>query len=436
MRCQLQAAQRCLRTTPTARRSLHGAALVAARQFSAKSPNTALETRSHTTAAPSSQPWSDVELPGLREPPPPFVQDEEVYSYLTPGIRKTRVEDLSTQWDNLGFQIRTMNGYVKYTWQNGRWDKGTFVPAPYILLHINSGALHYGVSVFEGLKAFACKDGMVRLMNPEANATRMQEGARKLRMPEVPTEMFLEGVSEAVKHNAEFVPPYGNNASMYIRPLLFASGQMLGLSPLAEEYSFFVTTLPAGGYFGKTGTEEGVDALVMEEFDRAAPQGTGAVKAAGNYAADLYPVHEAKAQGYGTTLYLDAKERRYIEEFSVCNFVGITKEATFVTPTADSILSSTTNKMLQKLALDEGMKVEQRPIDYDKEIESFEEIGMVGTAAVVVRVKSITRGHKVYRTRQFDRLANLRARFTGIQCGEYPDTHGWMKEVCPVSTKQ
>merc|ERR1712039_60814 len=147
-------------------------------------------------------------------------------------------------------------------------------------------------------------------------------------------------------------------------------------------------------------------------------------------------VHEAKAKGYGTTLYLDAKERRYIEEFSVCNFVGITKEATYVTPAADSILSSTTNRMLQKLAVDEGMTVEQRPIDFDKEIESFEEMGMVGTAAVVVRVKSITRGDKVYRTRQFDRLANLRARFTGIQSGEYPDTHGWMKEVCPVSTKQ
>jgi branched-chain amino acid aminotransferase len=363
-------------------------------------------------------------------------ESEEVFSFVSPGVKKTSVLELADKWDNLGFQIRPMNGYAKYTWKNGSWDKGVFVPAPYILLHINSGALHYGVSVFEGMKAFACKDGMVRLMNPTLNAVRMQEGARKLRMPEVPTEMFVEGVSEAVRMNSEFVPPYGNNASMYIRPLLFASGEMLGLSPLAQEYTFLVTVLPAGGYFGKSGGEEGVDALVVEQHDRAAPQGTGHVKAAGNYAADLEPVHFAKSQGYGTTLYLDAKERRYIEEFSVCNFVGITKDGKYVTPATGSILQSTTNKMLQQIAIDRGLKVERRPIDFDAEIESFEEIGMVGTAAVVVRVKSITRGDKVFKTKSFDRLGKLRAALTGIQCGEVPDAHNWMMDVCPVSTKQ
>merc|ERR1719499_507265 len=273
-------------------------------------------------------------------------------------------------------------------------------------------------------------------MNPTLNAERMQRGARKLKMPEVPTDMFIEGVSEAVKRNVEFVPPYGNNASMYIRPLLFASGQMLGLSPLAEEYTFFVTVLPAGGYFSKTGGEEGIDALVCEDYDRAAPMGTGAVKAAGNYAADLDPVHYAKAQGFGTTLYLDAKERRFIEEFSVCNFVGITKDGTYVTPAAGSILASTTNKMLQQLAKDEGMIVEQRPIDFDAEIENFAEIGMVGTAAVVVRVRSITRGGRTYDTQGFETLSRLRAKFTAIQCGELPDAHNWMVDVCPVSTSQ
>jgi len=359
------------------------------------------------------------------------MREEEVYSYLTPGIRKTKVEDLSSQWDNLGFKIRPLNGYVKYTYQNQRWDMGTFVPAPYMLLHINAGALHYGVSCFEGLKAFGCKDGMIRLMNPTLNALRMQEGAYKLRMPEVPVETFVEGVSEAVKRNAEFVPPYGHNASMYIRPLLFASGPMLGLSPLAEEYTFMATVLPAGGYFSKDSGEEGIAALVMENHDRAAPRGTGAVKAAGNYAADLEPVHYAKDQGYGTTLYLDAKERKYIEEFSVCNFVGITKDGRYVTPAAESILASTTNRMLQQLAKDEGLTVEQRPIDYDKEIDDFAEIGMCGTAAVVVRVKSITRGNKVTKPPSFDMLSKLRAKFTSIQCGELPDKHGWMMDVCP-----
>jgi len=375
-----------------------------------------------------SQPWSDLELPGLRAPPPPFAADEEVYSYLTPGIRRTQVSELAKQWDNLGFQIRPLNGYVKYVYQNRRWDTGTFVPAPYILLHINSGALHYGVSVFEGLKAFMCKDGKVRIMNPTLNAARMQQGARKLRMPEVPTEMFVEGACEAVRGNIEFVPPYGYNASMYIRPLLFASGHMLGLAPLAEEYTFFATVMPTGGYF-KSGGVEGVDALVVEDHDRAAPAGTGAVKAAGNYAADLDPVHTAKERGFQTTLYLDAKERRYIEEFSVCNFVGITKDGTYVTPTATSILGSTTNRMLQQLALDEGIKVEQRPVDFDAEIENFVEVGMVGTAAVVVKVRSITRGEKVFRTDRFDTLSRLRERFTAIQRGDAPDVHNWMYEI-------
>ncbi|CAJ1390781.1 unnamed protein product [Effrenium voratum] len=173
-------------------------------------------------------------------------------------------------------------------------------------MHINAGALHYGVSVFEGMKAFACKDNKIRLLNPALNAARMQKGADALLMPQVPTDMFVNGVMEAVRRNREFVPPYGrgtaeqmlsrcfrtcNNASMYIRPLLFASGQMLGLAPLANEYTFFVTVLPAGGYFGK-GSEVGVKALVSSNHDRAAPKGLGSVKAAGNYAADLSPVHQ------------------------------------------------------------------------------------------------------------------------------------------------
>lgn len=357
----------------------------------------------------------------------------EVFTYSTPEVKKTKVEDLAKDWDNLGFRIRPLNGYMKYTWRDGTWDQGEFVPAPYMLLHINSGALHYGISCFEGLKAFACKDGQVRLVNPASNAARMAQGARKLRMPEVPHEMFVQGAKEAVRRNAEFVPPYGHLASMYVRPLLFASGEMLGLSPLAQEYTFLVTVMPAGGYFGNSVGEEGLDALVVETHDRAAPNGTGNVKAAGNYAADLEPLHMAKERGFGTTLYLDAREKSYIEEFSVCNFVGITKDGKYVTPHTESILQSTTNKMLQQLARDEGIAVEHRPVDFDAEIESFQEIGMVGTAAVVVKVRSITRGSRAYTTEAFDTLARLRAKFQAIQCGELPDTHGWLVDVCPAA---
>ncbi|CAE7864167.1 ilvE [Symbiodinium necroappetens] len=180
-------------------------------------------------------------------------------AYNTPVFRKTKRNDLAEKWDNLGFSIRPLNGHVRYTWSDGSWDSGVFVPAPYQLMHINAGALHYGVSCFEGMKAFSCKDGKIRLLNPELNAKRMQKGAGALLMPEVPTDMFVTAVMEAVQRNKEFVPPYGNNASMYVRPLLFASGQMLGLAPLASEYTFFVTVLPAGGYFGK-GSEVGVKA--------------------------------------------------------------------------------------------------------------------------------------------------------------------------------
>lgn len=354
----------------------------------------------------------------------------DVYTYKTPPFHKTQREDLADKWGNLGFAIRPMNGHVRYTWSDGAWDNGVFVPAPYQLIHINAGALHYGVSVFEGMKAFTCKDGKIRLMNPELNAMRMQRGADALLMPQVPQEMFVAAVKEAVRRNAEFVPPFGHNASLYIRPLLFASGPMLGLAPLASEYTFFVTVLPAGGYFGKGASEVGVKAMLSEDHDRAAPKGTGGVKAAGNYAADLAPVHKAHKAGFNTTLYLDAKERRYIEEFSVCNFIGITHDGRYVTPKSDTILASTTNQMLQQLARDRGMIVENRQIDFVKEIESFKEIGMCGTAAVVVKVNSITQGDRTYEFNEFDTLASLRAELTSIQCGELPDKFGWMAEVC------
>jgi len=356
---------------------------------------------------------------------------EEVYAYNTPAFNKTRRSDLAEKWDNLGFSIRAMNGHVRYTWEDGKWDDGVFVPAPYQLMHINAGALHYGVSVFEGMKAFACKDGKIRLMNPELNAQRMQRGSEALLMPKVPHDLFVAGVKEAVQRNKEFVPPYGNNASMYIRPLLFASGQMLGLAPLASEYTFFVTVMPAGGYFG-AGAEVGVKAMVSEDHDRAAPKGTGCVKAAGNYAADLSPVHLAHSKGFNTTLYLDATEHKYIEEFSVCNFVGITHDNRYVTPKSDTILASTTNIMLRQLARDRGMIVEERPIDFEKEIGTFKEVGMCGTAAVVVKVTSIVRGDKTYEFNDFDTISSLRAQLTGIQCGEVEDKHGWMQEVCDV----
>ena len=370
------------------------------------------------------------------------------YAYHSPSVYSITREDLEEQWDSLGFSIRNMSGHVRYTWSNGSWDEGIFYPSPYQLLHINSGALHYGVSVFEGMKAFESKDGTIQLVKPQLNAARMQRGAEALLMPRVPEAMFIAGVKEAVRRNREFVPPYGHGASMYIRPLLFASGPMLGLAPLAQEYTFMVCVMPAGGYFQKPGApakaiapgdptanddmvpavleEPGVKAFVSEDHDRAAPRGTGAVKAAGNYAADLNPVHSAQANGYNTTLYLDAKEQRYVEEFSVANFIGITKDGVYVTPSSSTILASTTNLLLMEIARSKGITVEQRPVDFDAEIEDFAEIGMCGTAAVVVRVESITRAGQTFSFDRFETIADLRATLTGIQCGEVEDTFGFM----------
>lgn len=358
------------------------------------------------------------------------------YAYHSPSVHSVTRKDLEQQWGSLGFSVRNVSGHVKYTWSNGSWDEGIFVPSPYQLMHINSGALHYGVSVFEGMKAFESKEGTIQLVKPELNAARMQRGAEALLMPRVPESMFIAGVKEAVRRNREFVPPYGHGASLYIRPLLFASGPMLGLAPLAQEYTFFVCVTPTAGYFQKSEPsataiapselEPGVKAFVSEKHDRAAPRGTGAVKAAGNYAADLNPVHTAQADGYNTTLYLDAKEQRYVEEFSVANFIGITKEGVFVTPSSSTILASTTNELLMEIARSKGITVEQRPVDFDAEIEDFAEIGMCGTAAVVVRVESITRGDQTFTFDQFDTIGDLRATLTGIQHGDLEDTFGFM----------
>ena len=216
------------------------------------------------------------------------------------------------------------------------------------------------MSLFEGCKAFRCKDGKVRVCNLDANAARLKTGSERLVMPEVPPQMFNDAVDWAVRTNAEFVPPYGTGGSLYIRPFLLGSGPILGLQP-ASEFTFMVSVTPVGNYFGG-GAVQGVHASVSAAFDRAAPRGTGSVKAGGNYAADLLPLQLAKADGFGTTLYLDSNEQKYIEEFSVSNFIGISADGAYCTPASGSILPSITNKMLMQLATDEGLDVQPREV--------------------------------------------------------------------------
>lgn len=334
-----------------------------------------------------------------------------------------------------GFGLTPVNGHIRYTWRRGDgWDEGQVVTTPFMNMHVHAGCIHYGLSVFEGLKAFEASDGQTYFCNPRANAARMNDGARRLVMPELPEHIFMAGITEAVTINRDFVPPYGSNGAMYLRPFLFASGPMLGLKQ-AEQFTFIVSCTPVGNYYAlPTGDSEGYHALVVDT-DRAAPRGTGSVKAAGNYAADMYGLEIAKSMGADTSLYLDSAHNRYVEEFSVANFVGITRDGTYVTPDTPSVLPSITNQMLMDLARDEGMRVERRPIDFDNEIEEFTEVAGCGTAVVLSHVGKISRvvdGE----TREFKFapprvLAKLKERLMRIQVGDEPDYHGWLHRLPP-----
>lgn len=302
-------------------------------------------------------------------------------------------------------------------------------------MHIGATALHYGQSCFEGLKAFCHEDGEVYVFRPDENAKRMQASCRRTMMPELPTEKFLEAIQKVVRDNIEYVPPYGSGGALYIRPLLFGSGPRIGLQP-ADEYIFLIMVIPVGDYY-KGGLSSPVNALIIEDFDRAAPRGVGAVKVAGNYAADLLPNMLSKKKGYPISLYLDAKTQTMIEEFSTSNFVGIdNSQKKYVTPLSSSVLPSITNKSLMTIAADEGLTVETRDVHVD-ELKSFDEVLAVGTAVVVTPVGSITRLDKEgsETTYEFgekqigDTTKRLYQKVRAIQNGEEEDKHGWNYKI-------
>jgi len=332
-------------------------------------------------------------------------------------------------WKNLGFSYMQVNCHAQHMWRGGVWDEGVLVAEPFLKLHIAASALHYGQAAFEGLKAFRQKNGDIVLFRPRDNARRMRETALRTCMPPVPEELFLETCRRAVRANMEFVPPYGTGGSLYIRPLLIGSGPQIGVAP-ADEYAFIVMVMPVGPYY--KGGLKPVKAIVYDNYDRAAPQGVGHIKVAGNYAASLYPHVEAKNAGYPVELYLDAREHKWVEEFATSNFIGITRGNTYVTPKSDSILPSITNMALQGIAADLGMKVEVRPVPFE-EIETFAEVGACGTAVVVTPVSQITRGSRVIQTGPADGcgpvLAQLYKEVQAVQYGEKPDPHGWCLNV-------
>jgi branched-chain amino acid aminotransferase len=335
----------------------------------------------------------------------------------------------SLDWKNLGFAFLPTNGHVQSDFKDGKWGPLEFRTDPYLPMHVAANCLHYGQAVFEGLKGFTTKDGKAVLFRPERNAERMRGSADRLCMEAPSAEQFTEACRMAVEKNREFLPPYGTGASMYLRPLLIGTEPTVGIKPSAT-YSFIVLVTPVGPYY-KDGFSP-VEAIVTEDYDRAAPKGTGRAKCAGNYAASLKPGIVAKKMGYPIVLFTDPREGLYVDEFGTSNFIGITPDGQYKTPESASILESITNEALQILAKDIGLKVVRGPIRLSG-LDQFKEVGACGTAAVITPVHSIQ-----YRDRKFvfgekgqagETLTRLYKALQAIQYGETPDKFGWLVAV-------
>ena len=287
-------------------------------------------------------------------------------------------------WANLSFGYMKTDYNVRCYYRDGKWGEIEVCSEETLNIHMAATCLHYGQEAFEGLKAYRCPDGKVRVFRMDENAKRLQSTCRGILMPELPTERFEEMVKKVVRLNERFIPPYESGATLYIRPLIIGTGAQVGVHP-ANEYLFVIFVTPVGPYFkGGFATNPYV---IIREFDRSAPLGTGIYKVGGNYAASLKANKMAHDLGYSCEFYLDAKEKKYIDECGAANFFGI-KNNTYVTPKSTSILPSITNKSLMQLAEDMGMTVERRQIP-EEELATFEEAGACGTAAVISPIERI-----------------------------------------------
>lgn len=329
-------------------------------------------------------------------------------------------------WANLKFGYMPTDYNVRCYYRNGKWGEIEVSSSEIINIHMAATALHYGQEAFEGMKAFRCPDGKIRAFRIKDNAERLQSTCRGILMPELPTELFEAMVKKVVKLNERFVPPYESGASLYIRPLLIGTGAQVGVHP-ANEYLFVIFVSPVGPYLkGGFATN---DYVIIREYDRAAPLGTGRYKVGGNYAASLAANKMAHDAGYASEFYLDAKEKKYIDECGAANFFGI-KDGKYITPKSSSILPSITNRSLQQLAKDLGMEVEVRPIP-EEELSTFEEAGACGTAAVISPIRKIDdlENHKSYVISKDGKPGpwseKLYTHLRAIQYGTEPDVHGW-----------
>lgn len=340
------------------------------------------------------------------------------------------MEKKNIDWANLGF------GYVPTDWRfvahyrDGKWDDGELTQDANIVLNECAGVLQYAQTCFEGLKAYTTEDGRIVTFRPDLNASRMADSCKRLEMPVFPEEKFIEAVEKVVAANAAWVPPYGSGATLYLRPFMFGFNSVIGVKP-ATEYEFRIFCTPVGPYF-KGGVKPLT--LTVSDFDRAAPHGTGNIKAGLNYAMSLYPVMEAHRNGFDENMYLDPATRTKVEETGGANFLFVTKDGTVVTPKSDSILPSITRRSLMIVAEKVlGLKAEQREVLFD-EVKDFAECGLCGTAAVISPVgKIVHKDGEICFPSGMEKMGPITQKLydtlTGIQMGRIEAPEGWIHEI-------
>ncbi len=340
------------------------------------------------------------------------------------------MEKKNINWSELGFgYMPTEKRYVS-NYKNGAWDEGGLTDDATITMSECAGVLQYAQTVFEGLKAYTTEDGRTVMFRPDLNASRLADSARRLEIPAFPEDRFMQAVNDVVKANLAYVPPYGSGATLYIRPFIFGSSSVIGVKP-AEEYQFRIFATPVGPYF-KGGAKP--ITIKVSDFDRAAPHGTGHIKAGLNYAMSLHAIVTAHEEGYDENMYLDAGTRTYVEETGGANFLFVTKDGTVVTPKSDSILPSITRRSLMTVAEEVlGMKVEHRQVRFD-EVKDFAECGLCGTAAVISPVgKIVDHGKEICFPSGMEKMGpviqKLYDTLTGIQMGRIEGPKGWLYEV-------
>ena len=333
-------------------------------------------------------------------------------------------------WGNLGFgYIKTPFRYVS-DYKNGKWDDGRLTEDDKVVLSECAGVLQYAQTCFEGLKAYTTADGKIVTFRPDLNAERMEASAARLEMPVFPKERFLEAVDRVVAANRDYVPPYGSGATLYIRPYMFGSSEVIGVKP-ARDYQFRMFATPVGPYF-----KEGVKPIVIRvsDFDRAAPRGTGHIKAGLNYAMSLHAIVDAHNNGFEENMYLDPATRTFVEETGGANFIFVTKDGTVVTPLSDSILPSITRRSICYVAEHYlGLKVEHRQVTLE-EVKDFAECGLCGTAAVISPVgKIFDHGNEIDLPSGMEKMGlvtqKLYDTLTGIQMGTVEAPAGWIREI-------